>query len=209
VRDRRLQELLQRLAQDASPEDEAAWIAERLRSGDLTHDSLELAAYLGSEPALAVLPAGALGDQAPKRGVRTFVKNLRPWGRSVCLRAAIAATRLLVTERDDRRRSARVKHLHLAEQYAVDPSPELIRELQSLNWRGDAGTAKWRAARLCSVIALQGPEGYFQWRAKEAVAEVADELRSVSKVRASIVAELLPWCLGYFDPVAARVAART
>ncbi len=49
--DEKLRELERRFKETGSVEDEAAWLVERVRVGDLTQERLELAAYLGHEPA--------------------------------------------------------------------------------------------------------------------------------------------------------------
>jgi hypothetical protein len=66
VTDERLRELEQRWKASGSPEDEAAYLLERVRTGDLEKEKLELAAYCGHEGARL-----ALGDEAPvERGGR-------------------------------------------------------------------------------------------------------------------------------------------
>ena len=164
--------------------------------------------YLGSEAALLVLPQDpSPRTRAPKTGTRTFVMKLLPWGRLACLRAAVAATRLLITPRDESRASTRLLHLHLAEEYALAPSDGHDQALARLPRQRDSSRAKWRAAKLCGLV-IQAHESYCQWRAKEAVTEVVGELGKEPQVRARIVAELLPWALGTFDPIERRVQER-
>lgn len=49
--DQKLRELERRWKETGSPEDEATWLLERVRVGDLTRERLELAAYCGHEGA--------------------------------------------------------------------------------------------------------------------------------------------------------------
>ena len=58
--DTKLRELERRWKESGSPEDEAAYLLERVRVGDLEKEKLELAAYCGHEGARL-----ALGDEAP------------------------------------------------------------------------------------------------------------------------------------------------
>lgn len=54
--DARLRELERRWKETKSPDDEAAYLLERVRVGDLTRERLELAAYCGQASARIVLP---------------------------------------------------------------------------------------------------------------------------------------------------------
>ena len=49
--DDQLRNLARRYRETGDPADEAAWLRERVRSGELASDRLELAAYLGHQPA--------------------------------------------------------------------------------------------------------------------------------------------------------------
>lgn len=208
--DHRLQALHLRFAESASTEDEAAWLAERLRAGEVSPANLELALFLGSAAARAVLVDPSPRTKAPKTGARLFVRKLKPWGGIACLRAAIAATRLFVSSADEKRLSIGLRHLHLAEEYALEPSPEIARAISALPEVRLSSPIKWQAAALIGVAARAVAKGStcFEWRAKEAVAEVVEELKNEKKVRAQIVSELLPWALGYRDPVRMRVQER-
>lgn len=63
VTDSKLRELERRWKESGSVEDEAAYLLERVRVGDLATEKLELAAYCGHEGARL-----ALGEQAPAMG---------------------------------------------------------------------------------------------------------------------------------------------
>ncbi|MDC3379406.1 hypothetical protein OAX78_03895, partial [Planctomycetota bacterium] len=133
------------------------------------------------------------------------------WGRLVCLRAAIAAARLIVNDRDDLPDEACRADVHSAEEYALDPrrGVEQLRELFPLpaeeRWQ-----AHWWVATSCTATldAQQSGDSAAAWKAKDTVELVAEEVGGDAPVRAAIVAELLPWALGYSDPVRRRVAKR-
>lgn len=54
--DQKLRDLERRWHETGSPDDEAAYLVERVRVGDLTQDLLELAAYCGHEGANRACP---------------------------------------------------------------------------------------------------------------------------------------------------------
>jgi hypothetical protein len=72
------------------PADKATWLAARLRSGDLSHEHLALAAYLDDRAA-----AGVLGVSPPPRDrtLGEWALGLRDHGAEACIRAAVSAAR--------------------------------------------------------------------------------------------------------------------
>lgn len=85
--DERLRELERRWKETGSVEDEAAWLVERVRAGDLTQERLGLAAHCGHPAALELVP------RKRRRSFKVFVNELLSFGRQACLRACVAAGR--------------------------------------------------------------------------------------------------------------------
>ncbi len=86
--DRALREL-ERRARGGTREDEAAWLAARVRAGDLPRERVELAAWCGHEGARAVAGVGAADDL----DLEGWLRGLSRWRRAPA-RAALAAARL-------------------------------------------------------------------------------------------------------------------
>lgn len=86
--DERLRELERRWRETRAADDEAAYLAERVRVGDLTSERLSLAAYVGHPAA-----AKAIGDGPSDTLLDPIelVEGLERWGRAVTVRACVAA----------------------------------------------------------------------------------------------------------------------
>ncbi|MDC3379526.1 hypothetical protein OAX78_04520 [Planctomycetota bacterium] len=85
--DERLRELERRWKETQAVEDEAAYLLERVRAGDLEQEKLELAAYCGHEGAQA-----AIGEEQENVPIALRVRRLSGrWGRDVAVRAALLA----------------------------------------------------------------------------------------------------------------------
>lgn len=87
--DRALREL-ERRARGGTQEDEAAWLAARLRAGELPRERVELAAWCGHAGARALTGGG---DAADGLGLDDWLRGLTRWRRAPA-RAALAAARL-------------------------------------------------------------------------------------------------------------------
>jgi len=85
---------LERAAAGGDVDAEARLLQARLRRGDLDPTRLRLAAHLGHPAAVK-----ALGPEAPPPPGDDWVRALEDWGEEVCLRAALAVVRQLVSER--------------------------------------------------------------------------------------------------------------
>lgn len=83
--DERLRELERRWKESETVEDEAAWLKERVRVGDLEWSRLELAACLGHEAAVAVAPPGF----KPSWGDWIYRLGTGHWGLESSLRAFV------------------------------------------------------------------------------------------------------------------------
>ena len=89
--DSRLQELKRAWEASGSVEDEAAYLRERVRVGDLTQERLELAAYCGHPAAAAIL------DPKVNRGpelLGKWIASLQRFGRATVLQSGLAAVEL-------------------------------------------------------------------------------------------------------------------
>jgi hypothetical protein len=92
VGDTKLRELERRWRETAAVDDEAAYLQERVRMGDLARERLELAAYCSHEGARMALP----GYEPARTRLERWAVGLRRWGRPVATRGAIAAARMAV-----------------------------------------------------------------------------------------------------------------
>lgn len=91
--DQDLRELLRRWQASRSAMDEAAWLAARLRAGELAPERLLLCARIGSTGARRLLGAEA---PRPERDVERWLEGLLQDAPELALRAAIAALRRVV-----------------------------------------------------------------------------------------------------------------
>jgi len=87
VTDSKLRELERRWKETGSVEDEARYLLERVRVGDLEREKLELAAYCGHEGAQAAL--GCNGHVVPSNP-HDWVHGLGAWGSEASTRAAVS-----------------------------------------------------------------------------------------------------------------------
>lgn len=129
--DEGIRELERRWRETQSPEDEAAWLRQRLRTGDLTEDRLRLAAYCQHPAAVLLVPQPSPGwvSQTGAWLKETIlghrvVPGLRPWGAEACVRGMIAAARLVVPicEQHLRPDPRPVQAVVAAEEWVLDQS---------------------------------------------------------------------------------------
>lgn len=85
--DSQLRELERRWRETGAVEDEARYLLERVRAGDLEQEKLELAAYCGHEGARA----GLGGSREQPTDVAAFLSAISKWNRSAWIAAAKAA----------------------------------------------------------------------------------------------------------------------
>jgi hypothetical protein len=110
VTDHALRESERRWKETGSVEDEAVYLRERLRAGELPLDRLQLAAWLGSEAACLVVPekpatgapedrvraAADLGINRTNADLEWWLLGLGNWGPETCVRAGLAVARLVL-----------------------------------------------------------------------------------------------------------------
>lgn len=206
--DARLRQLERRWRESGAERDHARYLVERLRTGELSLERARLAAHLGEPAAREAL--GLDDEPADPGGQRAWAVALGSWRGQVAARAALAAARLVlpVFDRglnpDPRpRRALRAAELcvvcpcdgHTARAAAAGEHAEAVAH-------DDAGTAVWEAVR-----ATLGPASEVLG-ALEAAVVAAGRVTSVVAVRAAIREALVPWALGYGDPVQMRIARR-
>lgn len=119
--DRRLRELERQVRRGASPEEEARWLLERARTGELPGERLALAAWLGHAPARLAL--GGHAPHAPQE-LESWVRGLGRWGPEALARAALAAARCVLPCWTQRHPDARpAAALAAVEAWLEDPGP--------------------------------------------------------------------------------------
>jgi hypothetical protein len=235
VSDTRVRTLERRWCESGALEDERAWIHARVRAGSLSEDRLELARALGAEALggpedpplgfqewLEALPfrggrrrierdstrvglaiartlapcARALGaDPFYARALEAAEAQLFRWGESPG--PALAALEEWRRERDWASYAApEVAMAELLEGVLADllpPAPRGLREFEPLLQRALYPSRRWSVERSVeATIEAEIPAaGGRLWRVRRAIRE-----------------ELLPWVLGYGDPIRRRVAER-
>jgi hypothetical protein len=88
VSDEKLRELERLWKESGAVEDEAAYLLERVRVGDLTQERLELAAYCGQRGARAALHSGP--QDWPDQTTEEWLRSLERFGASALVMASVA-----------------------------------------------------------------------------------------------------------------------
>jgi hypothetical protein len=124
--DQKLRDLERRWKETGAPDDEAAYLLERVRVGDLTRERLELAAYCGHEGARA----GA-GEGAPPHDFVQWIEGFSRWGANAMslVAVAIALPMLRVFEEDTGEGRLR-RAIDAAREYVRHPSAEAARDVE-------------------------------------------------------------------------------
>jgi len=204
--DAQLRSLERRFKATGRIEDEAAWLRERIRIDDVDADRVRLARYLGHPAARNVV----VGWE-PVAGASALVKtDWRLFGTPVLERAMIIAHRRVVTHRASTRgeesglatlaqcrfEAALVEwaqHPHVSELEAVtrwNPRPVPHQYFDDATPSNDPGFRHYSAWFAWT---------YAEWRAGE---PFPNQSCPIGAFRA----ELVPWLLGYGDPVQRRLA---
>ena len=204
VADTNLRELERRFSAPGCAEDEVAWLRARVQAGELEQSKPELAAYCGHEGA-----GFALQDGAPPvpSTINRLIHGLRAWP-GAASRAALAvayvvveghalegaqealnACSRLLLDRSERTRDRAERACEpFVTEYLTDP-PSLEKVMRVV-------VKATRSVRHQSV-----PQAAY-------AANAAEELLAPEEIRSLVLAELVPWALGYSDPVRERVEAR-
>jgi len=226
-----LRGLERRWRETGSVEDEAAWLHARVQAGELEQSRLRLAAYLLHEGARLALvrPVPVL-----RKGQVAFLNSLFDMDKSQesGVRAVIAAARRV--EKSPARSS--LLGLDLAEQWcvAVDLEERYRLGEEALGfsgWEGNENASpEHRAAVFAALstsaetkasLAIGSTKRYGAWhmRAVQSLSGALEAVLGPGRMRLSerpippilkeaIHGELVPWALGYSDPVRGRVEAR-
>jgi len=224
VSDADLRELERRFRETGSVEDEAAWLRERVRVGQLDETRVQLAAHCG-------LAAALLATESPMPTVA--LDTLVTWAEvqrtahcsSVAVRAAVASARAAIADWEQEAMLHAMQVIHAVESWALCPCLEHAvaagEALDALHAELDveaagetrsafALDAVIHAANYASTRDGRLREDLFEWAGKAASHAVESAGRSVGvpAVLDAVRAELVPWALGYADPVRERVEAR-
>ncbi|MBI3725346.1 WD40 repeat domain-containing protein [bacterium] len=207
-------ELLRRHERDFSwsgdPAARARWLRERLRSGLLSLEKLELAGYLGDAPSRLALGKGVQGekDEEERPELPAVLTGLSRWGRDALLRAAIAGGRASLRwhDRFDGPHVTAVAAIEAVEAWVVSPDAErrsrVASALEVMQASGAYGMELGIAAHLCTCVTEPGT---FDQRVNEAFLHYGGmhDPRDVAWLRERIEDDLVAWALED-DPVARR-----
>lgn len=247
--DEPLRELERRWRETASPDDEATFLRESVRSGRLDERRLLLAAYLGNAEAIRCTGESAPGEVFELGQMLYLLCAKNEPARECGVRALVATARFQL-ELPERGTSidtleAIQRLLHRLEEWCVAPSHatrrRIGRSLHAMNSsrfhgfirragptpRDYAARAARSAASIVSTtipdevprIAANGiregsgctlrfpvPDGTL--RGPDWVGGYSGARAEHPELRAAIVAEVMPWALGYADPMRDRIQAR-
>lgn len=243
--DERLRELERRWKETGSVEDEAAYLVERVRVGNLEREMLELAA-LCNHPAATEICGTTVIDTSNPTWLGEAVAKIVNFGETAVIRAIIAAIQPTlvvwdeVLERTTIRSRSPYRALELIESWLLCPSLDLLDSFRET--REDLGLAAGSTQVLSSYrdllmraehVPLAIIEVHSLTNPPEDHSDISPEpLRTVSLVQAvlhcsnalrlegetiekihwgllhRIQNDLIPWALGYSDPVRERVEAR-
>ncbi len=206
--DERLRELRQGWEQTAAVEDEAALLIGRVRAGEISRERVALASYCGHPAALRA----ALGEPSllpfGDDWVGAFVREgITATDRLMLACCRVCARRLPASTEEDRRFSLR-QVIDAIEGWIAtsDPSgfmPVLVGWSKSHGAHEAVLGAAWSVAQ--SVEPEKGvPIHNDLLAALERTREFVGEAELLTEVQS----ELVPWLLGYHDPVANRASER-
>lgn len=206
--DERLRQLERRWRETGAAGDEAAYLRERVRVGELPRERLELAAYCGHEAA-----SGATGVCGP-RDLEQWVAGLSRWDMQTAMRAALAAARFAYPVWSRGLSSGMrdgewvTEALRAAERCVLTPSSDNDRA--AARAASDAfgaasesdleGEVEGAAAEACALAARAASANSLE--AASSAIHFAARAESPPAVLSAIWDELTPWALGHEDPVA-------
>ena len=195
--DQKLRELERRWKETGSPDDEAAYLLERVRVGNLTQERLELAAYCGHEGARRATQS-TLGQAM---GALDWVQHLDHWPGTAAI-AAVVAARFAVkaVDLDDAPADAEqiLRVLRAAETALSRPTQESLRtardaaEALPRGFTPEASTNAVLSARFCALAAGRSEDPRDAYRA---VFHAAAACKDLSALHATIRCGLSNWAL--------------
>ncbi len=104
--DEKLRELERRFKETGLPEDEAAWLKERVRAGDLTQDRLALAVHCGQQVAFELTGTGWQEPPALETWITALYDHCfdqagHEWAQLTCVRVAYWAVAAIEAQSSD------------------------------------------------------------------------------------------------------------
>lgn len=218
--DKKLRELERIWKRTGTSRDEAAYLQERVRAGELPTEKLALAAHLGHLPACTVLetlpPQSTVAENLALKGTFSpedlslinWVLALRSWDPAAPVRAAVVAARLVLKPDSD---PACVEAVEAAEAWFGCPCPahaeEVLRGTLGARAARSQEETDWLANTVCeagmAVQLLSVDSGAAGSQVANAVATGA--LRSAGRagdpaaIRDAIREAFVPELLGYLD----------
>jgi hypothetical protein len=191
--DEKLRDLERRWRQTGSVGDEAAYLLERVRVGDLLPTKLELAAYCGHAGASRACNQSALRSQ-PRASddLGEWSTELAPWGREALVVAAIASAELFLASLNGSARRRKVHYqavLATARAWLESPTQE-TRDAAMAAWDTHTmATPPHNAAWLAAHEDLDPPALSESLRA-------SSEVAGQEAVRRSVLLALIQFALG-------------
>lgn len=190
-------------------QDEAAWLRARVQAGELERARLELAAYCGSQAAITLVAVSG-----PKTST-DVVEGLVPWANAeVWRRTALALLYGAESVCPNTMNSHAERIVRLLEDDVACRCEEHWAELVSLPNppypHDPGGRAIARAARYAATAAKYPEDGLqaLQEVVRTVAGAIGEEGNQVRALCEMLRDSLVPWALGYFDPVRERVEAR-
>lgn len=156
--DERLRELERRWTESGSVNDEAAYLKQRVRAGDLSQERLDLAAYCGREAALVALGANSTVEWDSK----AWAEGLGRWGPSIVLRAQCLLAEVLLPVwnenvpgdgRPEAALRAAIAHLEGTSHLSSDELLAIARSASDAFGMAQLPLAQKLAGRVCAVAA--------------------------------------------------------
>lgn len=209
--DSRVRELEATWRTSGAVEDEAAWLQERVRVGDLEQSKLELAAYCGhSGAARSATPLSLEEGEA-------WLEGLVGYGRIATVRSliAIAVVSLEAWTRDE---TCPIEAAHAAQDWILCPcdphraaaglAAGRCEDLYTQAGSFGASEIAACAAKATYETDLASLIRYSVWWGTKRLCESFDDLLEENDLLLAVRADLVPWALGYSDPVRERVEVR-
>ncbi|MCO5167628.1 MAG: hypothetical protein M9894_14870 [Planctomycetes bacterium] len=198
--DDRLQDLRRRVAQ-GEPGARVALLAERVRTGDITRERLELAAYVGDDDARQLCAGMVLDSSA---ALTDWYAGMLRFGPEAAVRSGLA---LLALAREPAGEGTSAA-LALLERWALCPCADHAESARVSVWTGPRDPDDDGDTRLVCVLMLAEDAGR-RPSARYVTLEWARNRQGATDddVRAAIRNEVAPWALGERDPVRERVDA--
>jgi hypothetical protein len=224
---------LERCAQAGDVSAEVLLLRRRLRAGDLSPEGLSLAAFLGHSASRELL-----GPEAPEvpAGYQDWLERLRVRGPEVVMRASVAAAGRVVPLLAPLLLTGDAEHPHpvlgAAEDALVCPCLPHVRDVLYAAQRCEDARRRPDAVQLdrqreaavssCTSLALlfSDPDGAWEVMHHARLGAFAAAQPDPGAdhetlpgeagrlIKDAVRAELVPWVLGYGDPVRLRVAKR-